>query len=106
MTESLKRDFGKKAKREVCKMRFADEFKMRYHNRDWRWLLAIGIFALIGLKVAGRILGGSMSFASGLVAVFLLPVKILLVLASALAGVAFVIFAIGFFGAWISGGRR
>ena len=98
MTESLKRDFGKKAKREVC--------KMRYHNRDWRWLLAIGIFALIGLKVAGRILGGSMSFASGLVAVFLLPVKILLVLASALAGVAFVIFAIGFFGAWISGCRR
>jgi hypothetical protein len=47
-----------------------------------------------------------MSFASGLVAVFLLPVKILLVLASALAGVAFVIFAIGFFGAWISGCRR
>ena len=77
-------------------MRFIDEFKMRYRNRDWRWLLAIGIFALIGVKILAKLLGGTFGFASGLLSVFLIPVKILLVLISALAGVAFVIFLIGF----------
>jgi hypothetical protein len=86
-------------------MRFVDEFKMRYRNRDWKWLLAIGIFALIGVKILGRVLGGSVGFASGLISVFLIPVKIILVLASALAGVAFVIFLIGFVGSWIAGSR-
>ena len=87
-------------------MRFADEFKMRYQNRDWRWLLAIGIFAMIGIKILSRLMGGSIGFASGLISVFLLPIKLLLLVVSALAGIAFVIFAIGFFGALISGRRR
>lgn len=86
-------------------MRFVDTLKMKIEMRDRKWLLAVGIFALIAVKFTLRLLGGAGSFSAGLISVFLIPIKILMVLIAGIAGIVFMIFCIGFIGSLIAGRR-
>ena len=86
-------------------MRFVDTLKMKIEMRDWRWLMAAGIITLIAVKFTLRLLGGAGSFSAGLISVFLIPVKILMVLIAGIGGIVFMIFCIGFIVSLMTGRR-
>lgn len=88
-------------------MRYYYEFKekisQKIATRDWKWLLAMGIFAYIGIKILANILGGAWGVTTGIVSIVLIPIKIIIGLISAFAGLLFVIFLIGFVVSWFAG---